>query len=345
MKMANDIPFDDRVNHNASIDDLNVQLVRQYLYAVKSALLDEMSRITSKELFRRMNIVGGPDEGMKPKNIGLMLFSDDPQKFFPRTTIDVVKYKDDVGDDFDEKIFTGPAHEQVRAALVYIKNLVIVEYVHKVDGRAEADRFFNYPYAAIEESLVNAVYHRSYEKREPIEVRIYPDKIYVISYPGPMPPLGKDNINEPNVTPHCYRNSRLGDSLKELELTEGRCTGFPKIRRALKNNGSPAPVFETDDDREYFMVTLKINPRAQEMAAKIAPSRGRLSEGLSEVLSEGLKSLLRIIQENPGIKAKNLSPHLKDRPIKTIERQIKILVDKELIERRGSRKTGGYFIK
>ncbi len=81
---------------------------------------------------------------------------------------------------------------------------------------------------AIEEALVNAVYHRSYEEREPIEVRIYPDKILIISYPGPLPPLGKNNINKPIVTSHRYRNSRLGDCLKELELTEGRCTGFPK---------------------------------------------------------------------------------------------------------------------
>ena len=81
------------------------------------------------------------------------------------------------------------------------------------------------------------------------------------------------------------------------------------------------------------------------MGEKITPSRGRFNEGLSEGLNEGLKFLLRIIQENPGIQAKNLSPHLEDRPIKTIERQIKILVDKKLIERRGSRKTGGYFIK
>ena len=30
-------------------------------------------------------------------------------------------------------------------------------------NKAEAERIFNYPYEAIEEALVNAVYHRSYE--------------------------------------------------------------------------------------------------------------------------------------------------------------------------------------
>ncbi|PJA78978.1 MAG: hypothetical protein CO148_09665 [Nitrospirae bacterium CG_4_9_14_3_um_filter_41_27] len=57
-----------------------------------------------------------------------------------------------------------------------------------------------------------------------------------------------------------------------------------------------------------------------------------------------MKSLLQCINENPGISAKNLSGLLKNRPIKTIERQIKKMKEKKLIFYRGSRKTGGYFI-
>ena len=67
-----------------------------------------------------------------------------------------------------------------------------------------------------------------------------------------------------------------------------------------------------------------------------------LSEGLSEGLNEGLKKLLKAIQENQGTQAKDLAERL-NRPIKTIERQIKTLTDKNLIERRGSKKTGGYW--
>ncbi|MCR4336603.1 MAG: putative DNA binding domain-containing protein, partial [Candidatus Omnitrophica bacterium] len=344
MKLANDVPFDDRINHKASLEDFNVRLIEEYLRDVKSSLVKEVSKMPLKDLCRRMNIVEGPDEFLKPKNIGLMLFCDEPQKFFPRTTIDVVRYKDEVGDDFDEKIFAGPVHEQVRAALKYIKDLVIVEYVHKVDGRAEADRFFNYPYEAIEESLVNAVYHRSYEEREPIEVRIYQDKIYIISYPGPLPPLGKDNINKPIVTPHRYRNSRLGDSLKELELTEGRCTGFPKIRRALKNNGSPPPVFETDADRTYFMVTLKINRRVKAMAAQITPQKAGKDEGVNGGVNEGVNLLFDYITKHPGQRVPSISQAISTAP-KTIERWLKKLKKERKINFKGSAKTGGYYVK
>ena len=33
------------------------------------------------------------------------------------------------------------------------------------------------PYDAIEEALANAVYHKGYDVREPIEVRVLPDRI------------------------------------------------------------------------------------------------------------------------------------------------------------------------
>ncbi|MBI4309250.1 MAG: putative DNA binding domain-containing protein [Candidatus Omnitrophica bacterium] len=361
MKLANDIPFDDRVNHKATIEDLNAHLIEAFLYAVKSDLLKEVPDMTLENLCRRMNIVEGPSEHLKPKNVGLMLFSNDPQKYFPVAQIDVVQYKDEVGDDFDEKIFTGPVHEQLRAALKYIKDLVIVEYVHKVDGRAEADRFFNYPYGAIEEAVVNAVYHRSYEEREPVVVRIYPDKILVISYPGPVPPLGKANINKPIISTPRYRNRRLGDFLKELELTEGRCTGFPKIRRALKNNGSPAPVFETDNDREYFMTTLKINPRAQEMAKIITPmGGGKVIEIDSEnrVVETGEKTrvetrvetrvktgekILQIMKENPAVTIPEIAKFT-GLTVKGVEWNLKALKKKELLRRVGSTKGGHWEI-
>jgi ATP-dependent DNA helicase RecG len=51
----------------------------------------------------------------------------------------------------------------VKDALDYIKNQIIVERVVKVAGRAEADRFFNFPYEALEEALANACQHKSYQ--------------------------------------------------------------------------------------------------------------------------------------------------------------------------------------
>lgn len=59
-----------------------------------------------------------------------------------------------------------------------------------------------------------------------------------------------------------YRNRRIGEFLKELDMTEGRSTGIPKILKEMANNGSPAPLFETDDDRLSFVIRLPRHPLA-----------------------------------------------------------------------------------
>ena len=50
--------------------------------------------------------------------------------------------------------------------------------------------------------------------------------------------------------------------VKELELAEGRSTGVPKILRAIRQNGSPEPAFESDEDRTWFLVRLPAHERA-----------------------------------------------------------------------------------
>ena len=61
-------------------------------------------------------------------------------------------------------------------------------------------------------------------------------------------------------------------------------------------------------------------------------------------LNGGLKLLLDVIKSNPGIRAKDASALLDNRPVSTIEKQIRELTGKGLIERRGSKKSGGYYV-
>ena len=119
-----------------------------------------------------------------------------------------------------------------------------------------AERFWNFPVAAIEEALGNAIYHRSYEEREPVEVRITPEELLVLSFPGADRSIRMEDLQQGRAVSRRYRNRRIGEFLKELDLAEGRSTGVPKILRAMHNNGSPVPRFETDDGRTWFLVRL-----------------------------------------------------------------------------------------
>lgn len=75
----------------------------------------------------------------------------------------MVDKPDPTGIGMTEKIFAGPLDRQLRDALSYIKNYIIKEKVIKLPDQAEAVRIFNLPYAAVEESLSNAIYHKSYQ--------------------------------------------------------------------------------------------------------------------------------------------------------------------------------------
>ena len=66
-----------------------------------------------------------------------------------------------------------------------------------------------------------------------------------------------------------YRNRRIGEFLKELDLTEGRATGIPKILRVMAANGSPVPEFDSDDDRTSFLIRLPVHTAVEQQSGKI----------------------------------------------------------------------------
>ncbi len=261
MSLAASVPFDDRYQQTAQISDLSPHLIREYLTEIDSDLVFDAGQLDAEALGRRMNIVGGPKEVSFPKNVGLMFFNKSPSRFFPATQIDVVYFPDGPGGDhFEEKEFLGPLGEMIRESIDYIDRNYLKQIVIKHPDRPEAERVWNFPLAAIEEAVVNAVYHRSYEIREPIEVRITHEDLVVLSYPGPDRSIRLSDLNSGGVVSHRNRNRRIGEFLKEMELAEGRSTGVPKIFRTMKSNASPRPQFETDENHSYFIVRLPVHP-------------------------------------------------------------------------------------
>ncbi len=256
--LAGNVPFDDRANMKANIEDMRESLISEYLYAVGSELYQGSLRRPLTELASDMRLVGGPSELRKPLNVGLMFFNERPDEYFNYARIEVVDKPDPTGIGMTEKVFTGPLDRQLRDALSYIKNYIIKEKVIKVAGRAEAERIYNYPYAAVEEALSNAVYHKSYQIGEPITVSVTPDKMEITSLPGPDRTISSEDIANRRMVSRRYRNRRIGDFLKELKLVEGRNTGIPTILRAMLQNGSETPSFETDDERTYLTVVLPV---------------------------------------------------------------------------------------
>lgn len=289
--LANNVPYDDRMNISANIGDLKPSLISEFLYAVGSDLYKASLERPVKETAMDMRLIGGPVEYRKPLNVGLMFFNENPDAFFPYARIEVVDKPDPTGEGMTEKIFTGPLDRQLKDALSYIKNYIIKEKVTKISGQAEAERIYNIPYAAVEESLSNAVYHRSYQIGEPITVMMTPDKMEITSLPGPDRTITDEDIRNRRMISRRYRNRRIGDFLKELKLIEGRNTGIPTILRAMEKNGSDMPEFLTDAERTFFTVVLPVHKSFGHMTVSKPDATVKTRRNLTEVKELILQSL------------------------------------------------------
>lgn len=109
----------------------------------------------------------------------------------------------------------------------------------------------------IDEAVVNAFYHRDYREHAPIVSTIEPGRITIFKLGGPDHSISMEAIRRAkSLRSRRYRNVRLGDCLKELDLTEGRATGIPTIQDELRSNGSSSASIETDDERSFFLIEL-----------------------------------------------------------------------------------------
>ena len=121
---------------------------------------------------------------------------------------------------------------------------------------------------------------------------------------------------------------------------EGWGRGILNMFTYCKEAGLPEPeyVFVTN----FVSLTIRFkNPLAPYLTDQSNISQ---NETLNETLNPAVLATYNLIKGMPGIQRKGLverSGHV----AATISRHIVILMEKNLIERRGSKRTGGYYVK
>jgi ATP-dependent DNA helicase RecG len=316
MQLTARVPFDDRRAMGVPVEKIRETKVKEFLSDVRSALVDEKD---TRSIYRRMFIVSPVNGHETPRNVGLMFFSDDPEEWFRGARIEVVHFAEGTGGDvLEERTFRGPLHTQLRDCINYLRNLS-TRHIEKQVDRPETQGWVSYPLAAMEEALVNAVYHRSYEEAaEPVKVYLHPDRMEIISYPGPVPGINSEHLQpRARIPPVPARNRRIGEFLKELRLAEGRGTGVPKLFKAMRENGSPLPTLDFDDARSYFRVTLPAHPEYRAVSALRDVAQLR-ALGRQDAAT---KRLLEAFEQDPGcgtLAAALIEAHAKKRNLKAI---------------------------
>lgn len=152
-----------------------------------------------------------------------------------------------------------------------------------------------------------------------------------------------------------YRNRRLGDFLKELDLTEGRSTGVPTIQTKLAENGSPRAIFETTDDRLTFLVTIPVHEGCSESSETdvLGSETHQKSSGTNSIgsgtkpKSSGTRKkttdkIIEIIKKDPKITAPQIAMEL-GISTRGVEKNLRQLRESGSLKRIGSPTFGGYW--
>ena len=125
---------------------------------------------------------------------------------------------------------------------------------------------------------------------------------------------------------------------------QGRNTGFKKILDALEANGSPKPEFETDEAHSYFISRFFIH---EGFAEHTQANEKRSRKGAEKEPKEGAERtqvILELLEIDPVMTQIQLAKRLA-LSRKQVQRAIKILQEKGLLEREGSNRNGRWVVK
>ncbi len=197
----------------------------------------------------------------KPTVAGVILFADEPQALLPkRCGIKLYRYKtnEDEGSretlDFDPESIEGSAYEQIHGAVR--KTTKIIESV-RVNTPQGLERV-TYPDSALHEIITNAVLHRDYSVADDVHIKIFDNRIEVVS-PGALPA----HITPANILDERFaRNGVIVRLINKFpnppnkDVGEGLNTAFNAMR-AMKLKD---PIVTQAGG--YVIVTLRHEPLA-----------------------------------------------------------------------------------
>lgn len=171
----------------------------------------------------------------KPTVAATVLFADEPQAILPkRCGLKLYRYKTTAEEgtreslDFDPETIEGPAYRQIRRAVERTQDVIQSVQIRTSTGLKRV----NYPPTAIHEIITNAVLHRDYALTDDIHIKIFDNRVEVLS-PGSLPGhITADNILDERLP----RNSALTRLINKFpdppnkDVGEGLNTAFQAMR-------------------------------------------------------------------------------------------------------------------
>jgi ATP-dependent DNA helicase RecG len=231
-----DLPYDARPLPSASLDALDdVLFLREYLPAAVDADVLAQNGRTIEERLSSLRLATA--DGV-PTAAGLILLAEDPTAWVPGAYVQFLRVE---GTDLaypirSEKRLDGALIDVLRQ----LDELLRLNISSRVDitGSDREERTSDYPLAALQQLVRNAVMHRDYEmSAAPVRITWYDDRVEITSPGGPYGVVTTENFGTPGLTD--YRNPTLAEAMRSLGYVQRFGAGLPIARRQLERNGNP----------------------------------------------------------------------------------------------------------
>lgn len=247
---------EERTIPGTGIDDIETTSFVAYM-ARKGILLDDDSTLPLETDLLNREVLGRDADGaLRATLFGLLCFGKRPQvhSHTRNFAISLVAYDGiDRGDAVRSSAeANGRLDEQVLTAEAWVKGLGRTE---RYEGSKRTDEYI-VPLVALRECTVNAVAHRDYTiLGSRVLVEVFDDRLVVTS-PGALPNHKRPESVLAGGTPRS-RNEAMASVLLDLGLMEQRGSGFPRIRKAMREFNGTDPELENERDERWVRVTLR----------------------------------------------------------------------------------------
>ena len=333
--------YEDTAVYGATIDDIDMDAVADYAKLVgygKSPL----QYLRENNGFVTTNKKGEEDVS----TACILLFGNNPQKFFPRARTRFIRYEgvdEKVGAEMNvikDVTFEGTILNQIKKTIEFIETQV---REHTFLGQhAQFVTKRDYPEFVIQEMTVNACCHRAYNiKGTEIQIKMFDDRL-VFESPGKLPGQVKPN----NIRhTHFSRNPKIAAFLKAYRYVKEFGEGFDRICREQEANGANVPSFRTDE----FILKISV-PKVTDKRAETEQKRNVSEQNRIETeqkpnrndvkLTEKREAILQLMSDNPYISKAEISKLLGLHP-SAVSRNIEAMRGKYL--RRVGPDKGGFW--
>lgn len=213
----------------------------------------------------------------------------------------------------------------VKATKSILNKLEIENKIYTKIEYPERKEIKMYDYAAVREAVVNAIVHNDWSNEYAPKFEMFSDRLVISSNGGIQDSTTKEEFLEGFSLP---RNKELMKVFNDLDLVEQMGTGIIRILQSYNKK-----AFEFFPN--FIRVTFPFNENKFNISKK---------EVNNNNLSEIQNSIIQLMLDSPMITQETLA-RLLDVNIRTIQRNIKSLIDMKLIERTGATKKGEWIVK